>query len=96
MKELRSREEKKMPEPIYPKVESSRVIIVMFDIPEKMRRKRAWLRSVLKNLGFEKVQQSVWKGTNKIPRRLLQDLERFSMMNYVDIFEATKLGTLSS
>jgi len=95
LKELAKRKEEYV-STSYRREASDRVTIVMFDIPEERRRKRSWLRSVLKNLGFEKVQQSVWIGKVKIPRELLGDLERFSLMDFVEIFEATKVGTLSS
>ena len=68
---------------------------MIFDIPEEKRRKRAWLRATLKNLEFKMEQQSVWIGRTKIPKRLVDDLDRFGLLDYVQIFEATKFGTLA-
>ena len=68
--------------------------IVTFDIPEKERRKRDWLRTVLQNLGFSMLQKSVWTGKTKLPQELLEDLDSYHMTDYVEIFAVTKTGTL--
>ncbi|MFH1162282.1 MAG: CRISPR-associated endonuclease Cas2 [Candidatus Jorgensenbacteria bacterium] len=68
--------------------------IVAFDVSEKERKKRAWLREVLRNLGFNRVQQSVWIGKVKIPEQFLRDLERLEIVHAVEIFEITKTGSL--
>ncbi|MEK9181502.1 MAG: hypothetical protein AAB786_00570 [Patescibacteria group bacterium] len=69
-------------------------IIISFDIPEKLRRKRDWLREVIKNLGFKMIHQSVWVGKVKIPKDFLLDLERLKILEYIEIFEISKMGTL--
>lgn len=81
--------------PEYPKMIGSTVIIVSFDIPEGERRKRAWLRSVLKNLGLQMVHQSTWIGRGKLPKNFLDDLYKLRLVDYIEIFEVTKAGTLS-
>ena len=48
--------------------------IIVFDVPEKERWKRAWLREALILLGFKMLQRSVWIGSNKIPEQFLFDL----------------------
>ena len=68
--------------------------IIIFDVPGSERRKRDWLRSCLKRLGFRKIQQSVWMGKVKIPEEFIGDLRKFNMMEYVEIFIAQKLGSL--
>jgi len=73
---------------------SSAWIIVSFDVPEKERRKRAWLREALKNLGFRMIHKSVWIGKVKIPERFLHNLRRQNIWGAVEIFEITKGGTL--
>lgn len=47
--------------------------IIFFDIPEKKRRYRDYLRDVLKILGFKELQKSIWITPHKIPN-FLQDL----------------------
>ncbi|KKT42417.1 CRISPR-associated endonuclease Cas2 [Candidatus Giovannonibacteria bacterium RIFCSPHIGHO2_02_43_13] len=68
--------------------------IIIFDIPEAQRRKRAWLREVLRRLGFKMLQQSVWIGKNKIPEDFLSDLRRYNLLAYIHILEVTKHGTV--
>lgn len=58
----------------YSKEKSDKLIIVIFDIPEKERHKRNWLRSVLVSLDFKFLQESVWIGKTKIPEEFLNDL----------------------
>ncbi len=69
-------------------------IIISFDIPEKLRRKRNWLREVIKNLKFKMIHQSVWMGKLKIPKDFINDLENLKILEYVEIFEISKIGTL--
>jgi len=69
--------------------------IVIFDIPEKERYKRGWLRVVLISLGFSMLQRSVWMGKNKVSEQLLYDLKKHKMLSYVQIFEISKKGTIN-
>jgi len=79
----------------YPKEKSDKLIIVIFDIPEKERHKRNWLRSVLALLDFKFLQQSVWIGKTKIPEEFLNDLRNKKMLDYVHIFKVSKSGTIN-
>lgn len=78
----------------YPCEEHSNLIIVAFDIPERERKKRKWLRIVLVNFGFRKLQKSVWVGKVKIPAEFIHDLKELGLALYVEIFEIGKSGTL--
>ncbi len=69
--------------------------VIAYDIPARENRKRAWLRSVLKNLDFKMLQRSVWIGKRKIPEALLKDLRERNMSGYVQIWGVNKSGTLS-
>lgn len=68
--------------------------IVVFDIPESERRKRAWLRLALRNIGFKLIQKSVWAGKVKIPKDFLNDLKELQLIEFVEIFEISKTGSL--
>ena len=96
MEKLQARRKVLRPRPFYhvPK-EERRMVIVAFDISEKERWKRAWLRAALKNLGLRKAQQSVWIGKITLPKEFLDDLLRLRLVEFVEIFEVTKLGSLS-
>ena len=73
---------------------SSELKIVIFDIPERDRRKRAWLRAVLKRLDFKKLQQSVWIGKAQLPEEFMGDMRRLRLLPFVEIFAVTKTGSL--
>jgi len=75
------------------KIETT-IKIVVFDIPERERRKRDWLRGVLVNLGFRMLQRSVWIGKAKIPEALIHDLKRLRLLPCVEILSVTKTGSL--
>ena len=85
---------KRPPNRGYIKKQDNLLKIVIFDIPEKFRHKRAWLRGQLSSLGFKMIQQSVWAGKVEIPHEFITDLKDLEMINYVDIFEVTKTGSL--
>lgn len=78
----------------YPIEKGNEFIIVSFDIPETEKDKRNWLRSVLKNLGLQMLQKSVWIGKIKIPPELLSDLRRHQLLQFVEIFSVGKTGTI--
>mgnify|MGYP001594953157 CR=1 FL=1 len=90
IKELKA----KLPEKHYPKGDTNKMTIISFDIPEKLRRKRNWLREVIKNLDFKMVHQSVWVGKTKIPKEMINALEDLKILEFVEIFEISKQGTL--
>ena len=68
--------------------------IVIFDIPEKERRKRRWLRASLLQLGFVILQKSVWIGKVKIPEEFMEDLRFMKLDRYIHVFSGEKLGTI--
>ncbi len=70
--------------------------LVIFDIPEKERGKRQWLRERLRELGFKMIQKSVWSGKVKLPEEFLEDLKTLNLLDYVDILAITKTGSLRS
>jgi len=72
----------------------NRIKIIVFDIPEEKKRMRAWLREVLRVLGFKMLQKSVWTGKNKIPEDFLFDLRKKNLISFIHILEVTKSGTV--
>ncbi len=94
--ELNRRKERigNLPSFVYPKINSNEIIIVTFDIPETERDKRAWFRSVLKNLGFKMVHQSFWIGKVKIPKELPNDLRDLRLIEFIEVFAISKTGSL--
>lgn len=78
----------------YLKVKSLSPIIVSFDIPEKEAHKRAWLRSVLRNLDYEMLHESVWIGNAILTTELMDEMRRMNMTKHVHIFSVLKKGTI--
>lgn len=93
---LKERQIDLLPDSSYQKTNSKndKFTIVVFDIPERDRRKRSWLRIALKNLDFNMIQQSVWAGKVKIPEEFINDLKELRLIEYVEIFEISKSGSL--
>lgn len=78
----------------YETVSDNKPKIVAYDIPEREKQKRAWLREVLRLLGFQMLQKSLWMGKSKIPEDFLLDLRKKGIIDCVHIFEITKTGTI--
>lgn len=85
-----------LPRKIYKKEKNNGFTIVIFDIPEKYRRKRDWLRHALITLEFELLQKSVWIGKNKIPKSFLNDLADLNIIDNIHIFSVAKTGTIKN
>ena len=83
-----------VPQESYSAETSNNLTILTFDIPEKQRRKRDWLRGVLRSLGLRMIQKSVWLGKVKLPQDFLEDLRDLNLLNCTEIFEVTKTGSL--
>ena len=79
---LKEQDKKRLPIISYPKEEGNKFIIVSFDIPEKEKRKREWLREALKNLGLKIIQKSVFIGKTKIPKKFLDDLAQLKLIDF--------------
>jgi len=81
----------------YKKEEDGKLNIIIFDVPEKERAKRDWLRFELKHLGFHILQKSVWVGKARLPMEFLEDLEILGIRSKIHIFRISKEdeGTLS-
>ncbi|MEK7496135.1 MAG: CRISPR-associated endonuclease Cas2 [Patescibacteria group bacterium] len=91
---LKNKNNEKLPKNFYEKEKNSKFTIVIFDIPEIERRKRDWLRMVLKNLDLKMIQKSVWMGKVKIPKEFLDDLFKLKLIDFVEVFEISKTGSL--
>jgi len=70
------------------------VKIIAYDVPERERRKRHWLRLALIDLGFTLLQRSVWVGTTLLPQEFFDDLRHANLVSCVQIFMISKTGTL--
>jgi DNA-binding transcriptional regulator PaaX len=64
-------------------------LIIIFDIPEKKRRYRDWLRIELVSFGFEQIQKSVWFGP-PLPKEFIEYLNNSGLLKYIRFFRATR------
>mgnify|MGYP001601059061 CR=1 FL=1 len=83
-----------LPKRRYKKEKDDGLNIIIFDIPEKERYKRDWLRQSLGEMGFTMLQKSVWIGKNKFPEDFLKDLSSLNLVDFVHIFKVSKTGTI--
>jgi CRISPR/Cas system-associated endoribonuclease Cas2 len=74
--------------------EHYKTCVVIFDIPEKEKSKRDLLRDALKKIGLHMLQKSVWIGKFNIPKELIDYLRRLQIIEYVQIFEVSRAGSL--
>lgn len=91
---LKERHDKRLPSREYKVEEYDGVVIVIFDIPERHRDKRYWLREQLKNTGFKLLQKSVWLGHVQLPEEFVNDLRLLNLTSFVHIFSVSKSGSI--
>lgn len=68
--------------------------LVAFDVPEKQREKRQWLRATLIACGFESIQRSVFLGWRALPEDAIKEIGDMDMDDYIHIVVIQKPGTL--
>ncbi|MEX2090705.1 MAG: CRISPR-associated endonuclease Cas2 [Candidatus Paceibacterota bacterium] len=66
--------------------------IVIFDIPEELHKKRNYLRSKLKNLGFHMLQKSVFIIPYPCEEELAGVCRKLKIVDYVDVIKAESAG----
>ena len=96
LKELKNYYQKNiLPQRKYKSVISDEFSIIVFDIPEKEKGKREWLRRKIVEMGFRMLQESVWIGKRKVPEEFVKDLDFCKLLPRVEIFTVSKTGSLS-
>lgn len=70
------------------------VRIVTFDIPEKIRGKRDWLREQLSACGYRLLQRSVFVGTRPLPNAFIRRVDEMRIGKYLHIASLTQTGTI--
>lgn len=83
------------PQAVLPK-EDGIIRLVIFDIPERERKKRVWLRLELIACGFKILQKSVWMGYRPLSRAFLESLEDLGLRKFVHIVSIKRPGTLEN
>ncbi|TSC77591.1 MAG: hypothetical protein G01um101429_1007 [Parcubacteria group bacterium Gr01-1014_29] len=70
------------------KVVKQKNIIIIFDVPEKLHRKRDWLREELTQLGFTMLQKSVWFGPSPLPKSFIRNVQHMNLLCCLKFFRA--------
>ena len=70
--------------------------LVCFDIPERDRAKRRWLRGELIASGYRQLQKSVWIGDTPLPREFIDALDALDLRGRVHLLRVTSGGTLAA
>lgn len=68
--------------------------LVIFDVPERERAKREFIRRTLTAAGFRQLQKSVWWGREALPPNFIGLVERLRLGEHVHIFSVRETGTL--
>lgn len=68
--------------------------LVIFDIPERERRKRDMVRAELISCDFDQLQKSVWMGEHPLPKHFITLLDDFGLAGKVHIFSVRERGTI--
>ncbi|MDP3956661.1 MAG: hypothetical protein Q8P97_01555 [bacterium] len=65
-------------------------MIISFDIPQLLHKKRFWLRRQLFLLGFSPIQKSVWFGPAPLPRSFIAELHELHLLPCLKFFKANE------
>lgn len=95
LEKLLKRNKENLPKKDYKLENDKSLILVVFDIPEKMRPKRNWLRDVLVRLNFSMLQKSVWLGRGKLPQSFIADLKEYGLLPHIEILSIAKAGSIT-
>lgn len=69
--------------------------IIIFDVPEKKRTIRGYLRLELVALGYEQLQKSVWIGGGPLPEEFMKQIKEWDILDTVHIFTVRERGTVA-
>lgn len=65
-------------------------LIVIYDIPENMKKERNWFRRQLINFGYEMIQRSVWVGPSPLPKEFKTYLKLIGLRDKLQTFRLAK------
>ena len=70
--------------------------LVIFDVPERERKKRDAIRVELIGYNFHQLQKSVWMGPSPLPKDFITLIDELNLGRYVHIFSVREKGTIKS
>ncbi len=69
--------------------------LVCFDIPERDRAKRRWLRGELLACGYRPLQKSVWIGEAPLPQAFIAELDVLELRGKVHLLRVESAGSMT-
>ncbi|TSD03422.1 MAG: hypothetical protein Athens071416_103 [Parcubacteria group bacterium Athens0714_16] len=72
------------------KENSPKNLLLVYDIPDTLKRERDWFRRQLINLGFILIQRSVWAGPSPLPKYFINYLQEIGLKDKFRIFKLNK------
>lgn len=69
---------------------ASKNLLLIYDIPDVMKKERDWFRRQLKNFGFIMIQRSVWVGPSPLPKDFLDYLKEIGLQKEFKTFKLAK------
>ncbi|MFH1584939.1 MAG: CRISPR-associated endonuclease Cas2 [Patescibacteria group bacterium] len=63
-----------------------KMVMVMYDLPEKQRKMRDIFRSVLVSLGYQEFQKSIWVSKKKVEYETEEAIREYDLWTYVRLF----------
>lgn len=69
-----------------PSTDSKESLLVCFDIPERQREYRDWLRGQLRLFSYRMVQRSIWRGPGPLPPGFYAFLKDVGIFDMVHVF----------
>ncbi|MFA6515197.1 MAG: CRISPR-associated endonuclease Cas2 [Candidatus Paceibacterota bacterium] len=72
------------------KVSDSKNLLLIYDIPEVMKKERDWFRRQLITFGFIMIQKSVWVGPSPLPKEFLDYLRKIKIGDNFKTFKLEK------
>ena len=67
--------------------ESSKNLLVIFDIPEVRKAEREWFRFHLKKFDYMMIQRSIWVGPSPLPEEFLDYLKHIKLTDCIKTFK---------
>lgn len=68
--------------------------LVIFDIPERERKKRTTIRAELAGCNFRQLQKSVWIGECPLPKKFIELVDDLDLAEHLHIFSIRDKGTI--
>lgn len=72
------------------KESDSKNLLLIYDIPEEMKKERDWFRRQLISFGFIMIQRSVWVGPSPLPKEFLDYLKEIKIEDSFKTFKLEK------